>query len=705
MEDDAVVADLDDAALHLHLAAEIAQAKVDRVEVEAAADVGVEQGPAQVGPDVRLPLRVGDGVGRGVGEEARADVAVDVGLEILGDEPGAERGASAQLHRRAVDGDRQVLDRHASAGGEREPPRVDDDVAVELVRADVNRVHDRHLAPEIGAVERAAGGQLGAQIAAQPIDGDGSQEGLQQLEIEVAGERAGDGAPVEPPFDPQVAAVGGEVRLVERDVIAGDVDVHRARGLDPDPLQRRLAVGTVDGAGDRQPELGQEDVERQRLPRLEIDRHPPAGDAPAVAEGDQLGRQRVELESAEGDAAMNARPLGQERGVDVDVEAVEQLTVNGDAGRTLSDRPCAGVSARCPLPRWTPRTTTSARSMSPASSGRSGRPATCSLALTKPLTGMSDVATPGRAASGNLESATSRSRSWWASPTRPCTSAAPPPLVGDPQRLDGERLAVERQVHRADGELVAERGDRRAGGDRDVRRDGVERTVRVGGERDPTGHAGLGGQRRQIDVARLELQIDHRRLERLAGALLPEPQRAVRVDLPAERRPGETLEARQAVLEPEAHAELAHGALSGAETVHRRLARDARIVEAAVGLEVDARVLGERRQAELAAEPPEIEGHHVERQVEELPIEIDRPARGGVGAGDGDRQAAGLRPGRPPARRPRARAPRAAGRARPARVSLRSIFLRRADFLPSSACASIVPSRRPPPSGRSSRGR
>ena len=353
MEDDAVVADLDDAALHLHLAAEIAQAKVDGVEVEAAADVRVEQGPPQVGPDVRLPLRIGDGVGRRVGQEPRADVAVDVGLEILRDEPGAERGASAQLHRGAVDGDGQVLDRHAAPRGEREPPGVDDDVAVELARADVNGVHNHHLAAEIGTVERPSGRQLGAQIAAQPLDGRRAQKRLEQLQVEVTGERPGDGPPVEPPFDPQIAAVGAEVRLVERDVLAGDVDVHRAGGLDPDPLQRRLAVGTIDGAGDRQPQLGQEDVERQRLPRLEIDGHPPAGDAPAVAERDQLGGQRVQLEAAEGDAAMDAGPLGQERGFNVDVEAVEQLTVDGDAGRRVGPT-VAGISARCPLPRRSP---------------------------------------------------------------------------------------------------------------------------------------------------------------------------------------------------------------------------------------------------------------------------------------------------------------------------------------------------------------
>ena len=63
-----------------------------------------------------------------------------------------------------------------------------------------------------------------------------------------------------------------------------------------------------------------------------------------------------------------------------------------------------------------------------------------------------------------------------------------------------------------------------------------------------------------------------------------------------------------------------------------------------LALQIDARVLAERRQAQLGAEPPEIEGHHAERQVEELAVEIDRPARGGVGAGDRDRQAAGLHP-------------------------------------------------------------
>ena len=485
VKDDAVVADLDDAALHLHLAAEIAQAKVDGVEVEAAADVGVEQGPPQMGPDVRLPLRVGDGVGGGVGEQARADVAVDVGLQILGDEPGAERGAAAQLHRRTVDGDGQVVDRHAAPVGEREPPGVDHDVAVELVRADADRVDDGHLAAEIGPIERPAGRELGAQIAAQPIDGGGAQEWLEQLEIEVAGERAGDGAPVEPPFDPQVAAVGGEVRLVERDVIAGEVDVDRARRLDPDPLHRRLAVRAVDRAGDREPQLGQEDVERQRLPGLKIDGHPPAGDAPPVAEGDQLGRQRVELQAAEGDAAMNARPLGQERGVDVEVEAIEQLTVNGDAGRALrADR--RRRQRQVPLAEADATHHHLGEIDVARQLGALGPPGYMQLRAHEAAHGDAGRRDAGDGGERKLGERDVEIEVLVREPDAPVDVGLPAAVVGDPQGLDGEALTVERQLHGADGERVAERRERRARWDGHVGRDAVEGTVRVAGERDST---------------------------------------------------------------------------------------------------------------------------------------------------------------------------------------------------------------------------
>ena len=285
VEDDAVVADLDDAALHLHLAAEIAQAKVDGVEVEAPADVGVEQGPPQVGPDVRLALRVGDGVRRRVGQQARADVAVDVGLEVLGDEPGAERGASAQLHRRAVDGDGQVLDRHAAAAREREPPGVDDDVAVEPVRADVDRVDDRHLAAQIRAcrasrrrVSSARRSPPSRSTATAPRNGcRSSRSRCPESAPEMARPSSRPSTRRSPP---SVAKCASSSTMWSP---ATWTCTGRAASI-ADPLHRRLAVGTVDGARDRQPELGQQDVERQRLPGLEIDGDPPAGDAAPVAE-------------------------------------------------------------------------------------------------------------------------------------------------------------------------------------------------------------------------------------------------------------------------------------------------------------------------------------------------------------------------------------------------------------------------------------
>ena len=91
VEDDALVADLDDTALNLDLGPHVAQAEVDRAEIEAPAHLRLLQRAAEAGADVRLALRVRDGVGRDEREQARADVAVDVGLDVLGREPGAER--------------------------------------------------------------------------------------------------------------------------------------------------------------------------------------------------------------------------------------------------------------------------------------------------------------------------------------------------------------------------------------------------------------------------------------------------------------------------------------------------------------------------------------------------------------------------------------------------------------------------------------
>ena len=86
-------------------------------------------------------------------------------------------------------------------------------------------------------------------------------------------------------------------------------------------------------------------------------------------------------------------------------------------------------------------------------------------------------------ASGNLESATSEIEILVGEAGTTVHVDRPAAVVGDSERLDGECLPVERQVHGAHGELVAQRRNRCAGRDRHVRRDGVERPVGVGGER------------------------------------------------------------------------------------------------------------------------------------------------------------------------------------------------------------------------------
>ena len=99
---------------------------------------------------------------------------------------------------------------------QREPARADDDVAVEVLRAQADGVGDRHLAAQVGLVQRAARLQLDAQIAGQPLErAGGAEERLQQLEVQVARQAARDRLAVQPPGDDQIAAVGLEVRLVE----------------------------------------------------------------------------------------------------------------------------------------------------------------------------------------------------------------------------------------------------------------------------------------------------------------------------------------------------------------------------------------------------------------------------------------------------------------------------------------------------------
>ena len=165
-----------------------------------------------------------------------------------------------------------------------------------------------HLAAQVRLVQRAAGLQLHVQAAVHLLDRAGrAQERLQQLQVEVPGQVARDRLAVQPPGDDQIAAVGLEVRLVEHDALAVDADVQRARRLDPHALDGRLAVRALDGARHRQPQLGQQEVQRQRARRIDVGADAPADDAARVAELDQLGRERLDLDAPEVDLGVNDR--------------------------------------------------------------------------------------------------------------------------------------------------------------------------------------------------------------------------------------------------------------------------------------------------------------------------------------------------------------------------------------------------------------
>ena len=242
----------------------------------------------------------------------------------------------------------------------------------------------------------------------------------------------------------------------------------------------------------------------------------------------------------------------------------------------------------------------------------------------------------------------------------------------------------------------------------DVRGDRVERAR----ARRREARAGPPTSALRPSVARSRLRassfdVDHRRLQRHAGALLPEAQRAVRVD--ARRRtaaPDERSRRASAVLEAEARLELGQLAPAGAEPVHVAVARDA----------ADRR--GCRRPSRRRARPwpaaagrarrsrrAEVGGHHAERR--------DRPAAGRGRPTPARSRVGARRPRRSgpsvftrsasQLRRRRGRAPRAAARPACARANLRSSCGRRADLCARSARASIRPSRRPPASARSSR--
>ena len=265
-------------------------------------------------------------------------------------------------------------------GVEREPSRADDDVAVEVLRAQADGVGDRHLAAQVGLVQRAARLQLDAQIAGHPLERaaaprNGCSSSRSRWPDRLPEIALPSSRPATTRSPPSVLKCASSSTIR----VAVDADVQRARRLDAHALDGGLAVRALDGAGDRQPQLGQQDVQRQRPRRVDVDGDAAADDAARVAERHQLGRERLDLDAAEVDLGVDRRPLGRQRRLRVDVEAVEQAAVNARR-RARADGPTrVGDSARCPAPSFTPRTITSARSTSPASSGRSGRAADVQL--------------------------------------------------------------------------------------------------------------------------------------------------------------------------------------------------------------------------------------------------------------------------------------------------------------------------------------
>ena len=95
-------------------------------------------------------------------------------------------------------------------------------------------------------------------------------------------------------MDAQIAAVGRELRLVEDDAVAVDVNVQRARRLDAHALERGLAVRPFDGrARSTATARASRTSTRGRLPGIEVDGDAAGGDAAPVAQRRQLGRERL----------------------------------------------------------------------------------------------------------------------------------------------------------------------------------------------------------------------------------------------------------------------------------------------------------------------------------------------------------------------------------------------------------------------------
>ncbi len=188
--------------------------------------------------------------------------------------PGPERRAPGDVHRRALGGQREPLDAHAVVV-ELERARADHEVGVEAVRPQRDRVDHVDRAVQERLVERARRAELDLEIARQLVDRR-AQQRLQQLEVEVAADLAGElpRVAVEPAVRAQVAAVGGQQDVVEIDALAAHGDVDRLGGGDAHALHGGLAVGPLDRARDRQRQLLQQQVDRQRLARARCRRRP-----------------------------------------------------------------------------------------------------------------------------------------------------------------------------------------------------------------------------------------------------------------------------------------------------------------------------------------------------------------------------------------------------------------------------------------------
>ena len=277
--------------------------------------------------------------------------------------------------------------------------------------------------------------------------------------------------------------------------------------------------------------------------------------------------------------------------------------MNGDAGDAATGRraPATARDARRPASRRGPPP--SPRSTSPVSSGRSGRPPTCSFALAKPLTGTSDVRQAGQAGqrqlvehdveieilvrerdlAADVDGAARlafqvqrlhRRRLFRCPPCRSCPcSAAPRPARANrrhPCTVTGVPAGtVTRAVTASSGPLASACSDSRPA------------------------RSGLCASVARSMSRRSSFEVDDRRAQRLARALLPQLHGAAAVDVAAEHRPRQLVEAQRAALEAELGDQLGELAPARADALDAGVAGDARIFEAAVRLGVDARALGD----------------------------------------------------------------------------------------------------------------